>query len=170
MVRSVAGALGKMINTTQEEIMYISAPLRLFTQTTFRSQNVIINQERTVVYFHEYIFQIIVVEKVLRHPCALCHPVQPQRSACSVYAVMQNLSINSSMKLNSSNLGTGELTLGPDIINVVIFNQAKGRTHAAAYRCLLAVVNGVIANNVRTYVFLAPTFTQSVEGYLDIMQ
>jgi hypothetical protein len=67
--------------------------------------------------------------------------------------------INRRMKFDSGNFPAFKLTLGPDVIDVIIFDGTKNCAYTSANTGLFAIENLVISNHMRTYRFLVPVIS-----------
>ena len=84
--------------------------------------------------------------------------------------IMDNTGIYCGMELYSSDLGTGKLAFHPNIVDMIVFDQAESGPHTSTDTGLFAMGYLIVTNNMRTDVFFIPTIPDRIESYFDIMQ
>ena len=96
------------------------------------------------------------MEKVARNSCALRLPIEPYSSCAVVEMVVLYGNVKGGVKLNSANLGTREISLVVNMMNVVVLNSRENAAKIADDTRLTAIVDFTVANGVRADGFLAP--------------
>ena len=127
------------VNVSGNQVMHIGASLGLFQDAPAGCKDIIVYQERAVVYLQEQVLHVIIIEQVARYAGSLRHPVQPKGTAGVMDTVMDNPCIHSGMEFDTSDLGAGKLAFHPDIVDMVVFDQAESGSHTSAYTGLLAM-------------------------------
>ena len=102
-----------------------------------------------MVHLDEQIFGlVVVVEEVARDARALRHPVQPEPAAGPVDVVVDDLDIDGGVELDARHLGAREQPPDMDVVDRVAGDRAERRAQAADDARLLAVRDGVVADDV----------------------
>ena len=83
--------------------------------------------------------------------------------------VVDNPRIQSCVKLDATDLGSGKLPFYPYIIDVIILYQGKRGAHATAHPCLLAIEDGVAPHDVSTDIIAVPSLADSVERHFNVV-
>src|ERR1019366_2406672 len=118
-----------------------------------REEKVVVDQERPVIHFDKNILTIV-VEEVPRDARALRHPVQPEAPIGVIDVVPADLNVNGAVKLDARHLRAAEQLTDMDVMYGVARDGAERSAQAADNPGLLAVRDGVVADNVVADVFL----------------
>ena len=73
------------------------------------------------------------------------------------------------MKLDSPNFGTRKLPFGVNVVNVIVLDGTEHGAHAPANSGLLAVVNRVVPDRVRTHILLVPPIAKRSENNFNVI-
>ncbi len=102
-----------------------------------------------MIDLNEQVFGLdVVVQEIPRDPCALRHPVEPDSSNCLVNMIVHNLHVDRGMELDARHLGTREQPPDVDVVNGIPAHHAEHDSQATDNARLLAVRDGVVANDV----------------------
>ena len=97
---------------------------------------------------------MIVVEEVCGDARALRHPVQPEAADGAVDVVPADLHVNGAVEFDARHLRAAEQLADMNVMDGVAGDGAERRAQAADDSGLLAVRNGVVADDVVADVFL----------------
>ena len=145
MIRSISpsGSAAHACQSTAAEIVYHSNTLRSKTKAYIREQNIVVDQGRTMAYFHENILRhhaslqilckfghLIVVHQVLGKTGSLCFPVTPDSHCTMMDMIAAHGNVNRCMHLDTCNLCSALFHHVIDMMNVVVFNNTeRGKPH-----------------------------------------
>ena len=101
-------------------------------------------------------------------PGTLRHPIQPEGTACIMNTIMDNTGVYRSMKFNTSDLCTGKLTLHPDIVDMVVFDQAESGPHTSTDTGLFAMDISLLRTICEPIFSLIPAVPDRIESHFDI--
>ena len=113
-----------------------------------------------MVHLDEQVLVAVVVEEVCRDPRALGHPVQPEPAAGPVDVVVADLDVNGGVELDARHLRAREQLPDVDVVDGVAGDGAERGAQAADDARLLAVGDGVVADDVVADGLLVPAVRQ----------
>ena len=159
----------KGTNPSADKIMNHSHALCRYPQRNIRHKDIIVYKCRSMSHFHKYIlahhsalklFCIVrthvVPEDILCDTCSLRLPVRPDTHGAIMDDIPSHDDINSSMELDTRDLGAAQLHHIVDVMDVVVLNDAEDTSHSADDAALLAVVDVAAADDVASHLLLQP--------------
>ena len=92
--------------------------------------------------------------------CPLCLPVQPDAPEGVVDDVVPDDGVDGGMQLDPSDFGTFEFPLVPNVVDMVVFDDAENSPQVPDDAGLPAVVYDVVSDDVASYVVLVPAVVE----------
>ena len=157
-----------------DEVMYHCDALCCDTERSVGEQNVVVNKSRAVAYLNEDILAahaalerccifrtLVVVKEIAGDSCALCFPVCPDAHDAVVNVISSHDDIDSCVELDAGNFCTAQFHHVVDVVDVVILDRGEDCAHTSDDAALLAVVDVVAADDVRSDLLLEPAVVLS---------
>ena len=145
-----------------------SRTLRHIQERRGREQHVVVNQARAMAYLNHDVTKAVARDGVAGDAGSDSLPVKPDTTDTVYKYVVLDDHIYCSVELNTANLGAAELDVGIDVVNVIVLYCGKDSPEVSDYSGLAAVVNMVVAYNMRADVVFIPAHVIGLEDGLKL--
>ena len=168
VVRSRSVAAVDATHDTCAEVVYISTALSHIVEIVLGTEDVVVHKIRSVGNLDHQVAVVRIVQ-IAGDMGTLGLPVEPGTERTVVDVVVAYGDIDCSMKLDSGNLVTEILMLHGDIVDVVVLDCGEDAAHVAYDAVLAAVMQDIVADDVRTDGLAAPADARSPEYSLHLV-
>ncbi|OQA24106.1 MAG: hypothetical protein BWY61_01277 [Firmicutes bacterium ADurb.Bin354] len=169
-VHNIIRSVSDRSKASADKIMNHSHALCRYPQRNIRHKDIIVYKCRSMSHFHKYIlahhsalklFCIVrthvIPEDILCDTCSLRLPVRPDTHGAIMDDIPSHDDINSSMKLDTRDLGTAQLHHIIDMMDMVILYNTEYAAHSSDDAALLAIVDIIASYDVTSHIFLKPS-------------
>ena len=141
----------------REDIVHKGVALGPIHQRNLGQKQVVIHRARPMRNLNVEVSGIVVIE-ILGDAGSLRLPIQPgAKVAAMVDVIFADHRVHGGVKLDASDLVPPELMLDRDVVDVVVLNGTEDTSHVSHNTRLTAIVDPIVAHDVRANLFLTPS-------------